>query len=64
MTFLVKATDTGNPPHHATAEVAITVVSADVPVPRFSNHHYLFVVPEDAQVGTIIGKLQQVEHGG
>ncbi|KAK5983570.1 hypothetical protein GCK32_004417 [Trichostrongylus colubriformis] len=57
----VRATDQANPPHHANAQISISVLPEDVPVPKFSNSHYLFVIPEDSAVGTVIGKLQQTE---
>lgn len=34
-----------------------------MPVPKFSNSHYLFVIAEDCAVGTVVGKLQQTEQG-
>ncbi|CAD6197559.1 unnamed protein product [Caenorhabditis auriculariae] len=59
--FMVKATDAANPPHHATCNVEINVASEGTPVPRFSNSHYFFTVPEDAVVGAVLGRVQQVE---
>ncbi|VDO60529.1 unnamed protein product [Heligmosomoides polygyrus] len=59
--LVVRATDQANPPHHATAQVSISVLPEEIPIPKFSNSHYLFVVAEDAAVGTVIGKLQQTE---
>ncbi|KAJ1372475.1 hypothetical protein KIN20_034644 [Parelaphostrongylus tenuis] len=61
ITLAVRGTDQANPPHHATAEVMITVLSGETPIPKFSNNHYLFVIPEDSVVGTVIGKLQQID---
>ncbi|KAK6019489.1 cadherin domain protein, partial [Ostertagia ostertagi] len=59
--LVVRATDQANPPHHANAQVSISVLPEEVPIPKFSNSHYLFVIPEDSAVGTVIGKLQQTE---
>ncbi|PIO66575.1 cadherin domain protein [Teladorsagia circumcincta] len=61
VTLAVRATDQANPPHHASAQVSISVLPEEVPIPKFSNSHYLFVIPEDSAVGTVIGKLQQTE---
>nr|ACI49172.1 hypothetical protein Csp3_JD01.004 [Caenorhabditis angaria] len=58
--LIVKATDSANPPHHATTTVEIQVAKKDTPVPRFSNSHYLFSVSEDASIGSVIGRVQQV----
>lgn len=57
----IKATDSANPPHHATTIVDINVASETLKIPRFSNSHYLFEVPEDSAVGTLVGRVQQVE---
>ncbi|KIH55818.1 cadherin domain protein, partial [Ancylostoma duodenale] len=57
----VRATDQANPPHHGTTQVSISVLPENVPVPKFSNSHYLFVIAEDCAVGTVVGKLQQTE---
>ncbi|KAK6055933.1 cadherin domain protein [Cooperia oncophora] len=57
----IRATDQANPPHHATTQVSISVLPEEVAIPKFTNSHYLFVIPEDSAVGTVIGKLQQNE---
>ncbi|KJH45106.1 cadherin domain protein [Dictyocaulus viviparus] len=59
--LVVRATDQANPPHHSTAQVFVSVLPEETPIPKFSNNHYLFVVPEDSVVGSIIGKLQQID---
>ncbi|VDM52768.1 unnamed protein product [Angiostrongylus costaricensis] len=61
LSLSVRATDQANPPHHATAEVMVMVLPGETPIPRFSNNHYLFVISEDSVVGTVIGKLQQID---
>ncbi|CAI2349826.1 unnamed protein product [Caenorhabditis sp. 36 PRJEB53466] len=61
LSLTIKATDSANPPHHATTTVEINVASENVKVPRFSNSHYLFAVMEDADVGNVIGRVQQME---
>ncbi|VDK21750.1 unnamed protein product [Anisakis simplex] len=48
-----------NPPHQNETEVVINVQSANISLPHFSNHHYLFTIPEDASIGTVVGRLQQ-----
>ncbi|VDL72367.1 unnamed protein product, partial [Nippostrongylus brasiliensis] len=57
----VRATDQANPPHNANAQISISILPEEVLIPKFSNTHYLFVIAEDAAVGTVIGKLQQTE---
>ncbi|UMM23352.1 hypothetical protein L5515_004116 [Caenorhabditis briggsae] len=61
LSLTIKATDSANPPHHATTTVEINVASESVRVPRFSNSHYLFFVPEDADIGDVVGSVQQME---
>uniref|UniRef100_A0A0K0DCV7 Cadherin domain protein n=1 Tax=Angiostrongylus cantonensis TaxID=6313 RepID=A0A0K0DCV7_ANGCA len=61
LSLSVRATDQANPPHHATAEVMVMVLPGETPIPKFSNNHYLFVTSEDSVVGTVIGKLQQID---
>ncbi|VDO27944.1 unnamed protein product [Haemonchus placei] len=61
LNLAVRATDQANPPHHANAQVSISVLPDEVAIPKFSSSHYLFVIPEDSAIGTVIGKLQQTE---
>uniref|UniRef100_A0A7I4YD34 Cadherin domain protein n=1 Tax=Haemonchus contortus TaxID=6289 RepID=A0A7I4YD34_HAECO len=61
LNLAVRATDQANPPHHANAQVSISVLPDEVSIPKFSSSHYLFVIPEDSAIGTVIGKLQQTE---
>lgn len=61
LSLTIKATDSANPPHHATTTVEINIASESVRVPRFSNSHYLFSVPENADIGFQIGSVQQME---
>uniref|UniRef100_A0A8R1DPU5 Uncharacterized protein n=1 Tax=Caenorhabditis japonica TaxID=281687 RepID=A0A8R1DPU5_CAEJA len=61
LSLTIKATDSANPPHHATTSLEINVVSEAFKVPVFSNSHYLFSVLEDAAVGNVIGRVQQME---
>lgn len=61
LSLTIKATDSANPPHHATTTVEINIASESVKVPRFSNSHYLFSAMEDAEVGNVIGRVQQME---
>uniref|UniRef100_A0A915BTY2 Cadherin domain-containing protein n=3 Tax=Parascaris TaxID=6254 RepID=A0A915BTY2_PARUN len=61
ITLFVRATDLANPPHQSEARVIIVVEPNNVSLPHFSNHHYLFTVPEDAPIGRVIGRVQQNE---
>lgn len=61
LSLTIKATDSANPPHHATTTVEINIASENVKVPKFSNSHYLFSAMEDADVGNVIGRVQQME---
>uniref|UniRef100_A0A1I7T8F7 Cadherin domain-containing protein n=1 Tax=Caenorhabditis tropicalis TaxID=1561998 RepID=A0A1I7T8F7_9PELO len=61
LSLTIKATDSANPPHHATTTVEINIASENVKVPRFSNSHYLFSVMEDAEIGNVIGRVHQME---
>ncbi|GMR42111.1 hypothetical protein PMAYCL1PPCAC_12306, partial [Pristionchus mayeri] len=60
LSLLVRVTDGGNPPHSTSVPVTLHVLSSDVPIPRFANSIYRFNVAEDASVGFLVGRVQQI----
>ncbi|GMT19019.1 hypothetical protein PFISCL1PPCAC_10316 [Pristionchus fissidentatus] len=59
ISLIVRATDGGNPPHSASTQLNLHVLSSDIPIPRFANSLYRFTVAEDAAVGFLVGRVQQ-----
>ncbi|XP_054868346.1 protocadherin Fat 3a isoform X5 [Amphiprion ocellaris] len=57
LSFFVKAVDGGNPVRHSLVSVYIHVLSPDAFIPSFSQHHYLFSVPENTPVGSAVGRV-------
>ncbi|XP_038549253.1 protocadherin Fat 3a isoform X2 [Micropterus salmoides] len=57
LSFFVKAVDGGNPVRHSLVSVYIHVLSIDAFIPSFSQHQYLFSMPEDTPIGSTIGTL-------
>uniref|UniRef100_A0A3B5AFA8 FAT atypical cadherin 3 n=1 Tax=Stegastes partitus TaxID=144197 RepID=A0A3B5AFA8_9TELE len=57
LSFFVKAVDGGNPVRHSLVSVYIHVLSPDAFIPSFSQHHYLFSVPENTPIGSAIGRV-------
>ncbi|KAM9318351.1 protocadherin Fat 3a isoform 2-T2 [Pholidichthys leucotaenia] len=57
LSFFVKAMDGGNPVRHSLVSVYIHVLSPDAFIPSFSQHHYLFNVPENTLLGSAIGTV-------
>ncbi|XP_041850205.1 LOW QUALITY PROTEIN: protocadherin Fat 3a [Melanotaenia boesemani] len=58
LSFFVKAVDEGNPVRHSLVPVYIHVLSLDAFIPTFSQHHYLFSIPENTPIGSIIGTIR------
>lgn len=78
ISLIVRATDGGNPPHSTSVPVTLngkrrgmstidylplSVLPSDVPIPRFANSLYRFTVAEDAAVGFLVGRVQQIASG-
>lgn len=57
LSFFVKAEDGGNPARHSLVSVYIHVLSPDALIPSFSQHLYLFSIPEDTPIGSAIGMV-------
>ncbi|KAJ4935549.1 hypothetical protein JOQ06_017081, partial [Pogonophryne albipinna] len=57
LSFFVKAVDGGNPVRHSLVSVYIHVLSPDAFIPSFSQHQYLFSLPEDTPIGSAIGTV-------
>ncbi|XP_033953237.1 protocadherin Fat 3a isoform X3 [Pseudochaenichthys georgianus] len=57
LSFFVKAVDGGNPVRHSLVSVYIHVLSPDAFIPSFSQHQYLFSLPEDTPIGSAIGMV-------
>lgn len=58
LSFFVKAVDGGNPVRHSLVSVYIHVLSPESSIPHFSQHQYLFSVPEDLPIGSAIGTVR------
>ncbi|KAM7399907.1 hypothetical protein PAMP_019144 [Pampus punctatissimus] len=58
LSFFVKAVDGGNPVRHSLVSVYIHVLSPDAFIPSFSQHQYLFSMPEDTPIGSAIGMVR------
>uniref|UniRef100_A0A8C4NQV8 FAT atypical cadherin 3a n=1 Tax=Dicentrarchus labrax TaxID=13489 RepID=A0A8C4NQV8_DICLA len=58
LSFFVKAVDGGNPVRHSLVSVYIHVLSSDAFIPSFSQHQYLFSMPEDTPIGSAIGTVR------
>ncbi|XP_031734075.1 protocadherin Fat 3a isoform X2 [Anarrhichthys ocellatus] len=58
LSFFVKAVDGGNPVRHSLVSVYIHVLSPDAFIPSFSQHQYLFSMPEDTPIGSVIGTVR------
>ncbi len=58
LSFFVKAVDGGNPVRHSLVSVYIHVLSPDAFIPTFSQHQYLFSIPEDTPIGSTIGTVR------
>ncbi|XP_017287650.1 protocadherin Fat 3a isoform X2 [Kryptolebias marmoratus] len=57
LSFFVKAVDGGNPVRHSLVPVYIHVLSPDAFVPFFSQHYYIFNIPENTPIGSVIGTV-------
>ncbi|XP_061537155.1 protocadherin Fat 3a isoform X5 [Phycodurus eques] len=57
LSFFVKAVDCGNPFRHSLVSVYMHVLSPDSIIPSFSQHPYLFSIPEDTLIGHAIGMV-------
>lgn len=55
LSFFVKAVDGGSPVRHSLVSVYIHVLSPDAVIPSFSQHQYVFSIPEDTPIGSAIG---------
>ncbi|KAM6932333.1 protocadherin Fat 3-like [Lycodopsis pacificus] len=58
LSFFVKAVDGGNPVRHSLVSVYIHVLSPDAFIPSFNQHQYLFSMPEDTPIGSVIGTVR------
>ncbi|KAI1730641.1 cadherin domain-containing protein [Ditylenchus destructor] len=61
LTFSIRVSDSGNPPHQNTIPFTMQLISSGNPLnvpPQFSQLHYLFAISEDAPKGKVIGQLQ------
>lgn len=58
LSFFVKAVDGGNPIRHSLVSVYIHVLSPDAFIPTFSQHQYVFNIPEDNPIGSAIGTVR------
>ncbi|KAM6988350.1 LOW QUALITY PROTEIN: protocadherin Fat 3-like [Tautogolabrus adspersus] len=58
LSFFVKAVDGGNPVRHSLVSVYIHVLSPDTLIPSFSQHQYIFRMPEDTPLGSAIGTVR------
>ncbi|KAF3692560.1 Protocadherin Fat 3 FAT tumor suppressor -like protein 3 Precursor [Channa argus] len=57
LSFFVKAVDGGNPVRHSLVSVYIHVLSPDAFIASFSQHQYLFNMPEDTPIGSAVGTV-------
>ncbi|XP_055370186.1 protocadherin Fat 3a isoform X5 [Betta splendens] len=57
LSFFVKAVDGGNPVRHSLVSVYIHVLSPDAFIPSFSQHQYLFSIPENTAIGFTVGTV-------
>ncbi|KAM9852765.1 protocadherin Fat 3a isoform 2-T2 [Aulostomus maculatus] len=58
LSFFVKAVDGGNPVRHSLVSVYIHVLSPDAFIPSFSQHQYIFTMPEDIPIGSAMGTVR------
>ena len=58
----VTATDRGSPIQTGTATVFIAIIPAIPEAIRFTEEEYFFSVREDANVSTLVGRVQAVDH--
>lgn len=58
ISFLIRVSDSGNPPHQSEVSINVRFVENALFIPRFSQLHYLFAISEDSSIGKIIGSLQ------
>ncbi|XP_074535832.1 protocadherin Fat 3a isoform X2 [Halichoeres trimaculatus] len=58
LSFFVKAVDGGNPVRHSLVSVYIHVLSPETFIPSFSQHQYMFRMPEDTPIGSAIGTVR------
>jgi len=59
--FLVTVTDGGEPARSATATLQLTVTDSNDNRPRFDRQMYHVTVPEDAPVGTSVGRVNATD---
>lgn len=58
ISFLVTATDQGNPPNRADVPVNVSILPAHLPMIRFSQFVYTFEAPEDLSLNDIVGTVE------
>ncbi|KAL4002923.1 Cadherin domain family protein [Acanthocheilonema viteae] len=58
ISMFIRVTDSANPPHQNETSIILNI-SPITHLPKFSKYHFLFSVPEDAPIGTVVGRLQQ-----
>ena len=57
----VVARDAGTPRRSATMTTVVKVIDANDHAPRFEERQYEWAVPEDAAVGTVIGRVRAAD---
>ena len=60
--LIVTAADRGSPTQSGTATVFIAIIPATPETIRFTEEEYFFTVREDANVSTLVGRVQAVDH--
>uniref|UniRef100_A0A915PC44 Uncharacterized protein n=1 Tax=Setaria digitata TaxID=48799 RepID=A0A915PC44_9BILA len=58
ISLFVRVTDSASPPHQNETSVILNIIPI-IHLPKFSTHHFLFSISEDAPIGAVVGRLQQ-----
>lgn len=58
LSLLVKAADSGNPSLYSFVSVYVSVLCPECTMPVLSQSKYFFYIPEDAHIGSVLGKVQ------
>lgn len=58
ISFFVRVRDSANPRHQDETSVTLNITPT-VHFPKFSTYHFLFSVPENAPIGTVVGSIHQ-----
>ncbi|CAH2069176.1 unnamed protein product, partial [Iphiclides podalirius] len=56
-TVRLRAQDQGTPPRYNDTELFVQVLDADDQNPKFTHDHYIAILPDDAQEGTVLETL-------